>query len=82
MHRNSLLQEESSDEFLAFGYPCKLFDSRGGRDCADESADLIPLHCNRKILVDRIMSLFGYQMDFIKEIVLVVDLIRLVYKHR
>ncbi|KRX59493.1 RNA-binding protein 26 [Trichinella sp. T9] len=67
MHRNSLLQEESSDEFLAFGYPCKLFDSRGGRDCADESADLIPLHCNRKILVDRIMSLFGYQMDFIKE---------------
>ncbi|KRY32849.1 Protein SWAP [Trichinella spiralis] len=61
------LKEESSDEFLAFGYPCKLFDSRGGRDCADESADLIPLHCNRKILVDRIMSLFGYQMDFIKE---------------
>ncbi|KRZ89172.1 Protein SWAP [Trichinella sp. T8] len=64
---SNLLREESSDEFLAFGYPCKLFDSRGGRDCADESADLIPLHCNRKILVDRIMSLFGYQMDFIKE---------------
>ncbi|KRX77954.1 Protein SWAP [Trichinella sp. T6] len=64
---SNLLREESSDEFLAFGYPCKLFDSRGGRDCADESADLIPLHCNRKILVDRIMSLFGYQMDFITE---------------
>ncbi|KRZ77335.1 Protein SWAP [Trichinella papuae] len=67
MHRNSSLQEESLDEFLAFGYPCKLFDSREDRDCADESADLIPLHCNRKILVDRIMSLFGYQMVFITE---------------
>ncbi|KRY32854.1 Protein SWAP [Trichinella spiralis] len=73
------LKEESSDEFLAFGYPCKLFDSRGGRDCADESADLIPLHCNRKILVDRfdcrlqLSNLEKYDASKVEQSLLIAD---------
>ncbi|KRZ77339.1 RNA-binding protein 26 [Trichinella papuae] len=79
MHRNSSLQEESLDEFLAFGYPCKLFDSREDRDCADESADLIPLHCNRKILVDRfdcrlqLSNLEKYDASKVEQSLLIAD---------
>ncbi|KRX91932.1 RNA-binding protein 26 [Trichinella pseudospiralis] len=79
MHRNSSLQEESLDEFLAFGYPCKLFDSRENRDCADESTDLIPLHCNRKILVDRfdcrlqLSNLEKYDASKVEQSLLIAD---------